>query len=1082
MPDADRLSPQALLAHVDWMRGLARALVLDADEARDLTQEGIEAALARPPLADRPVRPWLASVLRNLARLRARGRMRRARRERAVETASEPSSPEALALRVETERRVAALVLALEEPFRTTLLLRYYEGRSAAAIARAQGVPAGTVRWRLKHGLDRIRATLDAEEGGNRRWRALLLPLAARRPISPLIPGAIIMSSKTKLAAVVVFLLLLAGAGIQVSRSVSSRRAVQSAPRPAAARVTWRLAAGFAGLQVAIGPEREPAGELRLTGQVIDPSEAPVEGATVAIDTSPPRVALSDVNGAFSFAGLRPRTYRLEALAGALYAGPVETRVGAEPVVLRARPAGQVNVEVRAARDGAPIAGARVELRGTLVWRGETDARGEARLTGVGPGWRPMRVEAAGFAPVAQIVRTARGLTSERIAIRLEAGAAVSGRVVGPSGAPVAGARVWARSASEPFPVVDAALDGVLSDERGRWRIEALAAGSYQLVGAHPDFAQTITPPLVVSGPRADVEIRLDGGGRISGEVRDESGKPVAGAQVRAGSLTGMVPWPQVRDAFADASGRFQLTGLARRSIQVMALDEQGASAMATADLGVAAEATLTLTLSARQSIDGVVVDSLGKAVPEAQVSARPTERFKPGQPNPWDLRGLPLLLSDGAGRFRFSALPDGDYLISAAPPGAAPGTVALQPTTRARAGDRGIKVVVRGEGVVSGRVAFEDGTAPVSFSLDLGPVATIPIPFVGTGGPFSLEAPAGHQQLTVSGPAFVSRRLDRFEVQEGGRKDLGTITVVRGRSISGRVVAGDGMPVAGAQVVAGQHITGSGTALYIPTESFAAQETTSGEDGRFSLSGFSRGALVVIAEREGRGRSSTISITPGPQNSEVELVLRPAGSLEGRITRDGRPFADTVVIASPELGLNNFFVVSGQDGRYALDSLTPGSYLLIAFLNRNKDMLMRTVAIEAGRRARADLDARTGPITLTLRAETEDHATARARFILVAMALNVPEGTTLDELRKLARPTAPTLLVMRNDPGLAHIDGLTPGVYTACAGGLPPSEAGPRDFERLDSLPVRCLTRDVTGNSELLIQVPRARAPVTAR
>src|SRR5882757_10102799 len=97
---AEPLRPEQLLAHVDWMRRLALALVHDADEAKDLAQEGVRAALARPPMADRPVRPWLAGVLRKLAKLRARGRARQARREAAAELGNEPVSPEALIARV----------------------------------------------------------------------------------------------------------------------------------------------------------------------------------------------------------------------------------------------------------------------------------------------------------------------------------------------------------------------------------------------------------------------------------------------------------------------------------------------------------------------------------------------------------------------------------------------------------------------------------------------------------------------------------------------------------------------------------------------------------------------------------------------------------------------------------------------------------------------------------------------------------------------------------------------------------------------------------------------------------------------
>src|SRR5262249_23526210 len=74
----------------------------------------------------------------------------------------------------------------LEEPFRETVLLRYYEDMSCADIARMKGMPAGTVRWRLKTGLDRVRAALDAELGDRRRWQRALAPLLLRaRPLRP---------------------------------------------------------------------------------------------------------------------------------------------------------------------------------------------------------------------------------------------------------------------------------------------------------------------------------------------------------------------------------------------------------------------------------------------------------------------------------------------------------------------------------------------------------------------------------------------------------------------------------------------------------------------------------------------------------------------------------------------------------------------------------------------------------------------------------------------------------------------------------------------------------------------------------
>ena len=71
------------------------------------------------------------------------------------------------------------MLLALEEPFRSTVMLRYFEGLSSSEIARQAEIPASTVRWRLKRGLDTIRCQLDGEHGGDRGvWIAVLVPIA----------------------------------------------------------------------------------------------------------------------------------------------------------------------------------------------------------------------------------------------------------------------------------------------------------------------------------------------------------------------------------------------------------------------------------------------------------------------------------------------------------------------------------------------------------------------------------------------------------------------------------------------------------------------------------------------------------------------------------------------------------------------------------------------------------------------------------------------------------------------------------------------------------------------------------------
>src|SRR6185503_12638824 len=91
-----------------------------------------------------------------------------------------------------------------------TLLLHYFEELSPAEIAARQGIPAATVRSRLKRGLDDLRARLDRAHDGRRR--AWLVPVGAlAAPRASAIPlawkGLLIMKTKLALAVCVAVVL-----------------------------------------------------------------------------------------------------------------------------------------------------------------------------------------------------------------------------------------------------------------------------------------------------------------------------------------------------------------------------------------------------------------------------------------------------------------------------------------------------------------------------------------------------------------------------------------------------------------------------------------------------------------------------------------------------------------------------------------------------------------------------------------------------------------------------------------------------------------------------------------------------------
>lgn len=153
--DADRL-----LAHAAWVRRLAGQLVGDPDAADDAAQDALAAALEGGPREASRTKAWLAAVVRSFARRRARSDERRARREVAAARPERVHSAAEVVERATASRAVVDAVLALPEPYRSTVLLRWFDDVAPARIAELRGEPVETVRTRLKRGHALLREQL----------------------------------------------------------------------------------------------------------------------------------------------------------------------------------------------------------------------------------------------------------------------------------------------------------------------------------------------------------------------------------------------------------------------------------------------------------------------------------------------------------------------------------------------------------------------------------------------------------------------------------------------------------------------------------------------------------------------------------------------------------------------------------------------------------------------------------------------------------------------------------------------------------------------------------------------------------
>ncbi len=166
----DNADPNALGRVFDATAGrllLLAAHVTGADgTAEDLVQSTFLAAISKGATwdRDRPLWPWLATVLHNEARMQ--WRRQRTRREvsvdRAADLAADSLDPARLAESDETFARVVESIDALPVHYRQVLRLRLVHGLQQVEIARALELPIGTVRAQVHRGLAKLRDALPA--------------------------------------------------------------------------------------------------------------------------------------------------------------------------------------------------------------------------------------------------------------------------------------------------------------------------------------------------------------------------------------------------------------------------------------------------------------------------------------------------------------------------------------------------------------------------------------------------------------------------------------------------------------------------------------------------------------------------------------------------------------------------------------------------------------------------------------------------------------------------------------------------------------------------------------------------------
>jgi RNA polymerase sigma-70 factor (ECF subfamily) len=162
------------LPHMDAAHNLAYWLVRSRADAEDIVQDAYLRAFRAFKTCRGDVKPWLLTIVRNVAYRRLSVRQRASNvismedvvtaREGGLQDmiASEEPSAEARMIGVEERAMVLDALAELPPMFREVLILREIEELSYGEIAGVIGCPAGTVMSRLSRARAELKTCLEA--------------------------------------------------------------------------------------------------------------------------------------------------------------------------------------------------------------------------------------------------------------------------------------------------------------------------------------------------------------------------------------------------------------------------------------------------------------------------------------------------------------------------------------------------------------------------------------------------------------------------------------------------------------------------------------------------------------------------------------------------------------------------------------------------------------------------------------------------------------------------------------------------------------------------------------------------------
>lgn len=852
-------STEALLSQVSWLRALALELVQDRGEAEDLAQETILRALEHPPRAAGAMRGFLRRISHNLARDRARADVRRQDREVLAARGEAVSPTDDVVDRLHAHRRLVEAIERLEEPYRATILLRYFDGLAPREIAQLQCAPVKTVNTRLQRGIEQLRAELDRRANGSRRqWALALLPFLEpiERSIAPV--GAPFGASVKPFALAAAGLAVIAAGALAWMGQASDEPSTPAETIVATADEVKSLASALeeprdAPARAVVSPAVPADHATKLTGRVVNADGSAVARASVSVSFRPSAgiqerrgefskaivpiaTASSTEDGRFEIDVPGDASYRLEARAPGLGTEIQDDVIGGDDVVLELKRAGGFEFTVLHDEGETPCANASLRLSRTgiagSIYEGETNADGRARIDALAPGVYLVEVtpRAAERAFTIDLVLQA----GERLqhTLRAKSGQVIHGIVRSAAdGTPIAGARV-----------VHLPTRVATTDAAGRFELPGFPSSQTRLaLEVEADgFAPTSARLNLKSADPVELTLGLEA--RVSGRVVGADGTPAASAWVLVDD----------RETRTEPDGSFVVRGLAPMRAPnyfVRAVGDASLAAVAPKELVAGDNDWGTIVLEKPASIAGRVLLPDGRPLVNATVTLKSRDGLAMGNAAPTLIEGRMLVdettaVADVSSLGRVQPARGTDFFGTPRPRDASP---------------------------------LRDRTARTN-----------------AAGRFRMfDLPSGSYQITARGQGHAVTAPFELDLAAGEERENIELAVARGSSIAGRVRADDGTPIAGARVV-----------LKETNGKTVGVDSLTALDGSFTLHGLASGTYELEVTFRGlvarRAYTDARILDLAPPVRDLDVRLSPLEFIEGVLVDEAdRPIADVYVRAT---------------------------------------------------------------------------------------------------------------------------------------------------------------------------------------